>query len=311
MASLFEADIASLKGVGPKRAELFRKLGAPTVGDLLRLYPRAYEDWRDAVPIRNTLLNEVNIVKGTVLRRPVEQRIRGGMTLYKTTITDGEDDMQLTFFNNRYITSLLTEGAVYAFRGKVTGTRREMASPEFVPESRMQDMVPVYPQTSGLTSRIIANAVKEALRLLPETVKDPLPDALRLKYALCRLEYALKTIHFPNSPEALSTARRRLVFEELLVLQLGMAEIRRAGVRENPYPLKKDYTKEFAALLPFTMTGAQQRAVQDGIRADWAEFIPQTETKGAQVDNPPANNGQSAEPKSLAEAMRMRYEKGN
>ena len=195
MASLFEADIASLKGVGPKRAELFRKLGAPTVGDLLRLYPRAYEDWRDAVPIRNTLLNEVNIVKGTVLRRPVEQRIRGGMTLYKTTITDGEDDMQLTFFNNRYITSLLTEGAVYAFRGKVTGTfmRREMASPEFVPESRMQDMVPVYPQTSGLTSRIIANAVKEALRLLPETVKDPLPDALRLKYALCRLEYALKT----------------------------------------------------------------------------------------------------------------------
>lgn len=268
MASLFEADIASLKGVGPKRAELFRKLGAPTVGDLLRLYPRAYEDWRDAVPIRNTLLNEVNIVKGTVLRRPVEQRIRGGMTLYKTTITDGENDMQLTFFNNRYITSLLTEGAVYAFRGKVTGTfmRREMASPEFVPESRMQDMVPVYPQTSGLTSRIIANAVKEALRLLPETVKDPLPDALRLKYALCRLEYALKTIHFPNSPEALSTARRRLVFEELLVLQLGMAEIRRAGVRENPYPLKKDYTKEFAALLPFTMTGAQQRAVQDGIR---------------------------------------------
>ena len=92
---------------------------------------------------RNTLLNEVNIVKGTVLRRPVEQRIRGGMTLYKTTITDGEDDMQLTFFNNRYITSLLTEGAVYAFRGKVTGTfmRREMASPEFVPESRMTTIV--------------------------------------------------------------------------------------------------------------------------------------------------------------------------
>ena len=145
MPSLFEADISTLKGVGQKRAELFRKLGAPTVGDLLRLYPRAYEDWRDAVPIRNTLLNEVNIVKGTVLRRPVEQRIRGGMTLYKTTITDGEDDMQLTFFNNKYVMNLLEEGAVYAFRGKVTGTftRREMASPEFVPESRMQDILDV------------------------------------------------------------------------------------------------------------------------------------------------------------------------
>lgn len=268
MPSLFETDIAALKGVGPKRAELFRKLGAPTVGDLLRLYPRAYEDWRDAVPIRNTLLNEVNIVKGTVLRRPVEQRIRGGMTLYKTTITDGADDMQLTFFNNRFVVNLLEEGAVYAFRGKVTGTftRREMASPEFVPESRMQDMVPVYPQTEGLTSRIIANAVKEALKLLPETVNDPLSDSLRMEYALCRLEYALKTIHFPNSPEALSTARRRLVFEELLVLQLGMLEIRRAGARQNPYPIAQDCTADFCALLPFTMTGAQQRAVADAVR---------------------------------------------
>ena len=268
MPSLFDADIATLKGVGQKRAELFRKLGAPTVGDLLRLYPRAYEDWRDAVPIRNTLLNEVNIVKGTVLRRPTEQRIRGGMTLYKTAITDGEDDMQLTFFNNRCVMNLLEEGQVYAFRGKVTGTftRREMASPEFVPEARMQDMVPVYPQTEGLTSRLIANAMKEALKRLPETVNDPIPDALRMEFALCRLEYALKTIHFPNSPEALSTARRRLVFEELLVLQLGMMELRRAGAQDNPYPIRKNCTEAFCALLPFTMTGAQQRAIADAMR---------------------------------------------
>ena len=268
MPSLFEKDISTLKGVGPKRAALFKKLGAPTVGDLLHLYPRAYEDWRDTVPIRSTRLNEVNIIKGTVLQRPVEQRIRGGMTLYKTTVTDGVDDMQLTFFNNRYVMNLLEAGGVYAFRGKVTGTftRREMASPEFVPESRMQDMVPVYPQTEGLTSRIIAGAMREALRLLPETVNDPLPDALRLEYALCRLEYALKTIHFPNSPEALSTARRRLVFEELLVLQLGMMEIRRAGARENPYPIRDDHTAAFCALLPFALTGAQQRAIRDAMR---------------------------------------------
>ena len=268
MPSLFEKDVSSLKGVGQKRATLFQKLGAPTVGDLLRLYPRAYEDWRDTVPIRNTLLNEVNIVKGTVLRRPMEQRIRGGMTLYKTTITDGEDDMQITFFNNKYVMNMLEEGSVYAFRGKVTGTftRREMTSPEFVPENRMQDMVPIYPQTEGLSSRLIANAMKEAIKLLPEVVNDPIPDDLRMEYALCRLEYALKTIHFPDSPEELSTARRRLVFEELLVLQLGMMELRRAGARENPYPIAKDCTTEFAKLLTFTMTGAQQRAIRDAMR---------------------------------------------
>ena len=268
MASLFERDIETLKGVGEKRKKLFEKLGAPTVGDLLRLYPRAYEDWSLHTAIRETVVGEVAVVKGTVLRTPTEQRVRGGMTLYKTSITDGESDMALTFFNNRYVMNLLEAGSVYAFRGKVTGTftRHEMASPEFVPESRMQDMVPVYPQTEGLTSRIIAGAMREALRLLPETVNDPLPDALRLEYALCRLEYALKTIHFPNSPEALSTARRRLVFEELLVLQLGMMEIRRAGARENPYPIRDDHTAAFCALLPFALTGAQQRAIRDAMR---------------------------------------------
>lgn len=263
MPSLFDADISILKGIGQKRAELFKKIGAPTIGDLLRLYPRTYEDWRNTVPIRNTLLNEVNIVKGTVLRRPVEQRIRGGMTLYKTVITDGSDDMQLTFFNNKYVVNLLQDNSVYAFRGKVTGTftRREMASPEFVPESRMQDMVPVYPQTEGLSSRLIGNAVKEALKLLPEIINDPIPDELRMKHSLCRLEYALKNVHFPSSPEELSTARRRLVFEELLILQLGMMQLKRAGAKKNPYPIEKDCTQSFSKLLPFEMTNAQKRSI--------------------------------------------------
>ncbi len=267
MASLFEKDISELRGVGPKRAALFRKIGAPTVGDLLRLYPRAYEDWRDCVPIRSTQLNEINVVRATVLKRPSEARIRGGMTLYKTAATDGEDDLQLTFFNNRYIPNLLEEGKTYVFRGKVTGTltRREMAAPAFVPESKALDMTPIYPQTEGLSSRQISAAMAEALRLLPETVRDPLPDALRMEYTLCRLEYALKTVHFPRTPEELATARRRLVFEEFLVLQLGMAQIRRAGARENPYPLAKDCTAEFEALLPFEMTGAQKRAVADAL----------------------------------------------
>ena len=110
MASLFEQDIETLKGVGEKRKKLFEKLSAPTVGDLLRLYPRAYEDWSLHTAIRETVLGEVAVVKGTVLRAPTGQRVRGGMTLYKTSITDGESDMALTFFNNRYIPSMLREG---------------------------------------------------------------------------------------------------------------------------------------------------------------------------------------------------------
>ena len=97
MSSLFELDIQNCKGVGPQRAKLFRKLGVPTVGDLLRLYPRAYEDWSQHCLIRDTTLNEVAVVKATVLRRPTEHRVKGGKLLYKTTVTDGDSDMALTF----------------------------------------------------------------------------------------------------------------------------------------------------------------------------------------------------------------------
>ena len=131
MSSLFELDIQNCKGVGPQRAKLFRKLGVPTVGDLLRLYPRAYEDWSQHCLIRDTTLNEVAVVKATVLRRPTEHRVKGGKLLYKTTVTDGDSDMALTFFNNKYIPTLLREGETYLFRGKVTGTflRREALLP--------------------------------------------------------------------------------------------------------------------------------------------------------------------------------------
>ncbi|MCI8527400.1 MAG: ATP-dependent DNA helicase RecG, partial [Oscillospiraceae bacterium] len=138
MPSLYEMEIEKLKGVGEKRGRLYRKLGAPTAGDLLRMYPRAYEDWGSPQPIGETLLHETGVVRGTVLRKPQETRIRGGMTLYKTLVTDGTEDLQLTFFNNRYIPMLLREGETYLFRGRVTGSllRREMSSPEFIAEGK-------------------------------------------------------------------------------------------------------------------------------------------------------------------------------
>ena len=238
MPSLFDMDIQKLKGVGEKRAPLYRKLGAPTVGDLLRLYPRAYEDWSQPTPIRDTVLQEVAVVRATVLRKPTEHRVRGGKLLYKTTVTDGEADLSLTFFNNRYIPTLLKEGETYLFRGKVAGTflRREMLSPEFLPEGKALAVVPIYPATQGLTSRMISAAMQNALKLLPETVNDPLPHRLREQYQLCHLGFALEHIHFPQSAEGLETARRRLIFEEFLLLQLGLMGIKKGRRTKNPHP---------------------------------------------------------------------------
>ena len=268
MQTLFDTDIQRLKGVGKKRAELFAKLGAPSVGDLLRLYPRDYQDWSEIMPIAEAGIDEVCVVRGQVVSPPTEQRIRGGKLMHRCTVTDGEADMKLTFFNNRYIPSLLKEGETYLFRGRVgfTGRTPSMVSPEFAPQDRAAEIVPIYPATQGLATRSIAQAVKSALTMLPDALEDPLPAEVRERHKLCYLGYALENIHFPKTREDLEIARRRLVFEEFLVLQLGLMEIKSGNRQENLHPIPGGFPEDFTRLLPFKLTGAQQRAIAEGMR---------------------------------------------
>lgn len=264
---LSKQKITTLKGVGEKRAALFEKIGAPTVGALLRLYPRTYEDWKMSASIAEAPVGEVCTVCARVLQTPTEHRIRKGMTLYKVTVTDDESDLLLTFFNNRYVQNLLVPGETYLFRGRMSGSllRREMSSPEFLQQGKAMQLLPVYPQTEGLTSRQIASAVQNALLLLPDPLHDPLPDVIRQQYGLCHLRFAMWNIHRPQNEGALAVARRRLIFEELLVLQLGLWRLKRREKAENTCPLQKDYTAEFEKLLPYTLTGAQKRAIREAV----------------------------------------------
>ncbi len=267
MASLFQKDITYLKGVGDKRAKLFQKLGAPTVGALLRFYPRGYEDWSNVCSIADAPMGELCAIKAKVLRRPTETRIRSGMTLYKTTVTDGERDLALTFFNNKYIPTMLEEGQEYVFYGKVTGSmlRREMTAPEFCKASDALPILPIYRQTEGLSSRQINSAVKNAFALLPEVIHDPIPDNVRMEHQLCHLRFAMENIHFPKSMENLAIARRRLIFEELLVLQLGLLRLKSRSKKEISSHKIDDYSEDFWKLLPFAPTNAQRRAVAEAL----------------------------------------------
>lgn len=268
MASLYRQDIQNLKGVGRKRAELFHKLGVPTVGALLRFYPRAYEDLSNPLPIGGAPVGVPCAIRATIVEGPRETRIRGGMTLYKAKADDGQDTMELTYFNNPYIMKLLREGEEYVFYGKVTANfiKRGMAAPEFFPAASCPPVRPVYPQTQGLNSRLIGAAVKDALSLLPAVLRDPIPQAMRMEYSLCELRFALENIHFPRDMEALALARRRLIFEELLVLQLGLSRLRNGVHRQSLFRLEKDYTPEFYRLLPFAPTGAQRRSVAEAMK---------------------------------------------
>ena len=221
MASLYRMELSQLKGVGAKTAGLFSKLGLQSVGALLRFYPRDYENWSETVPIASAPFGEISIIKAEVASPVETTRLSGGRLMCKTLVTDGETDLILTFFNNRFIPNQLHQGNTYLFRGKIGGTffRREMVSPQIMREGANIPIRPVYSQTEGLKSNQIARAASQALALLPDPLEDPIPPQIREKYGLCDLRSALFMIHTPNSIAEIETARRRLVFEELLYLR--------------------------------------------------------------------------------------------
>ena len=266
MASLYHTALTQLKGVGAMRAQLFSKLGIQSVGALLRFYPRDYEDWSKPVSILSAPFNEVSIIKAQVVAPVTQVRAKGGMLLFKTTVTDGFRDLSLTFFNNKYIGNILKEGNTYLFKGKVGGTmlKREMLSPVIMKEEDAVSIKPVYPLTAGLSLNVFLKTVRQALDMLPEKVSDPIPEYIREKYNLCDLRTALFEVHFPSNEDALEKARRRLVFEELLILQLGIALLGNRQKSGNNYKIK-NYEKEFYSFLPFEPTNAQKNAVSEMI----------------------------------------------
>jgi len=262
------SSVRSLRNVGDRRAELLGKLGIYTVSDLLRNYPRAYEDWSAVVPIDEAPLHQTCCIKATALHAPSEHPIRKGMTLYKFTVTDGTATMKITLFNNRYVAKTIRTNETYLFFGTVTGnfTKYEMAAPMIEPAEGKQRIRPIYRQTEGLTSRIIEELVSQAFAAkgcAPDT--DPLPEELRNKHSLCTRRFAIENIHFPDNAAAIDIARRRLIFEELLVLQLGFLQLKGRTKGHNAAIMATDFTAEYVKLLAFTPTGAQNRAIADCI----------------------------------------------
>lgn len=267
MASLFEMDIQFLKGIGSARKALFEKLKVTTVGALLRFYPRCYEDWSCVCEIASAPDGKPCCVRARVVSPVAEHFVRRGMILYKVRVCDSAAGLDITFFNNRFVKSALTVGGEFLFYGVVKRSfnRFEMVSPHFAPVDKAPALRPVYSQTLGLTSRQIEAAVKNALTLLPEAIRDPIPAAIRQKFGLCDLRAAIENIHFPKSPDSLALARRRIIFEELLLLQIGLSRVKALCRSANKFKVLRDFSDEFWALLPFKPTGAQVRVVAECI----------------------------------------------
>lgn len=272
--SYTDISIENLSGIGKKRLELLKKLNIYTVDDLLEFYPRLYEDRTKCYSVTDAPLNEVCCVKGVISTAVSEYRVRKGMTLYKFTVTDGVINMFVTLFNQKYVAKGLRRGEEYLFFGKPTGSflRKEMSSPDISDVTGLR-IRPIYSTTEGLNSKFIEKCVSQAVSLIKENLEDPIPNEIRQEFNLCHKRFAIENIHFPNNFEATEISRKRLVFEELLTLQLGLLRLKKRSFEKTGYKIEKDFTNNLLCKLPFELTGAQKRAIGEAI-SDMKSAVP-------------------------------------
>lgn len=275
MQSILKSNVTILNKVGPKRENQYKKMGVDSVDTLLRYYPREYIDYTQVKPIKSTIPGETYAVKATVYDKKPPVFIRKGMTIFKVLATDGESNFTITIFNNKYMYDMLRLEKEYIFYGKMQGNlvRKEMVSPIYIEADREITMQPVYRLTEGLNSKMIAENVQEALNRSLDELVDPLPSDLRQENQLCGLHYALQNIHFPKDSFALEIAKKRLIFEELLVLQLGMLLLKQRNRANTSVQLFDMDIQDFYKKLPFTLTGAQKRSILDCLQ-DMTKGMP-------------------------------------
>ena len=261
-----DTPVRYLKGVGPKTAERFEKLGILTLSDLLCHYPRRYLDFSKPCSIAEAPADTECVVKAEVFAKPGGRILPGGRRMERITAGDDVSSLEITWFNNPYAAQKLELGQEYYFQGIVTGgmLRRQMVNPQVRTDAQVKSspFEAVYPQTEGLTSSAIAKCVRQ---LLPhaELLPDPLPPEMLKKYRLLSKADAVRAIHCPATEEEAFAARRRLIYEELLVLQLGIGRMKNHGAASTGAPMKKADASPFWESLPFSPTGAQRRAVEE------------------------------------------------
>lgn len=254
--------ITALSGVAAKRAALYNKLGIETVGDLIGHFPKSYTDYSETVKIADAPINEQAVIKGFVTKKIPAARIRQGLVLYKVIVDDGSDTLTVVLYNNRFAYEALELDKEYRLFGRISGgfTRKEMNTPQVIAADETRLIRPKYALTEGLSSQMVITNMTEALKCVSEQVEEFIPDDIRHKYELCTEEYALRNIHFPESAHAAEISRRRLGFDELLVMQCAMGLLRDRSREVTGCPMKPVDMGEFERSLPFEMTGAQKRA---------------------------------------------------
>ena len=270
--------LTDFPGVGEVRAKKLEKLGLVRCADLISYFPRDYEDRRQVYSIRSAPLGQKVCISAMAAEHPRLSRIRKGLDLVKLKVVDQAGALHITFFNQSYVERALRAGEEYIFYGVVEeqGSRRTMVNPIFERVGKQNFtgcIVPVYPLTAGITNHLLCTLTQQAVGTCAQDMPETLPRGVRLDHELAQAEFSYRNIHFPESFEALELARRRLTFEELFYLSAGLAMLkeRRGDVLGCAIPSRP--MEEFLARLPFPLTGAQRRVMEE-ISGDMASGRP-------------------------------------
>ncbi len=269
MADL-STDVRYIKGIGEQRAKALSKLGITTLRDLISWFPRRYEDRTQARRIADLVPGEAACVAAMIASPPTVSHIRRGLDLVKVRAVDDSGVLDVTFFNQTWLKNQLVQGGTYIFYGKAEGNllRKTMVSPVVEREGRREftgRIVPIYPLTAGVSQLILSRSIRQGLDDCADILPDVLPDEVRQAHHLCRVEYAYENIHFPESPEALDLARRRLAFEELFLFIIGLKRLRSRREVVRVAPCGAVDMEAFYKALPFTLTAAQRRCVEEAL----------------------------------------------
>ena len=263
-------EVKFVKGVGPNRVALLNRLGIYTLEDLITYYPRTHEDRSIPKKIIDLLHGEEALIEAIPVSRMSEIKIRRNFTMYKLIVRDDTGTCQITWYNQTYLKNMFKVGEKYKFFGKVNKkfNKVDMISPVFDSENSLKNtgkIIPIYPTTYNLPQNTLRKIIENGLAEIDEKLEDTLPEYLLSKYNLCDLNTAIKQIHFPDNFENFNKARKRLVFEELLSMQLALLSLKsQYEVETEGISLDKNVKmSELIDKLPFRLTKAQLRVLEE------------------------------------------------
>lgn len=263
-------NVQYIKGVGPKRAYRLRRLNINTVKDLITFYPRSYEDRSNFKLLKDGINGEKISLEVEITGPGIVTRPRHGLSILKVPIKDSSGMGSLVWFNQDYLKNSFKIGGKYIVNGKLNrmGMERQIMNPVFEKpgaSNKVGRIIPLYPLTEGLTNNEILKIIESVLAENLKYMNETLPSYVLEKYNFMGVKDALTSIHFPTSKSNYLSARNRLVYEELLAMQLGLFTIKNKTYNEQDgilYP-HNDEVIEFYNSLPFTLTNAQSKVVKE------------------------------------------------